>query len=77
MALSAQLGTAGLVPDKISTTAVVSFEKLEAGWTITESHLEVNATIPGASLETFTKLAQEAKDNCHLTGNNRRGFVLL
>lgn len=67
MALSAQLGTAGLVPDKISTTAVVSFEKLEAGWTITESHLEVNATIPGASLETFTKLAQEAKDNCPMS----------
>ena len=66
-ALSAQLGTAGLVPDKISTTAVVSFEKLEAGWTITESHLEVNATIPGASLETFTKLAQEAKDNCPMS----------
>ena len=67
MALSAQLGTAGLIPDKIETTAVVSFEKLEAGWTITESHLEVNATIPGASLETFTKLAQEAKDNCPMS----------
>ena len=39
MALSAQLGTAGLIPDKIETTAVISFEKLEAGWTITESHL--------------------------------------
>src|ERR1035437_2935410 len=38
MALSALLGTAGLVPDKIETTAIVSFEKLEAGWTITEGH---------------------------------------
>ena len=67
MALSAQLGTAGLVPDKIETTAIVSFEKLEAGWTITESHLEVNATIPGATLEVFTKLAQEAKTNCPMS----------
>ena len=67
MALSAQLGTAGLVPDKIETTAVVSFEKLEAGWTITESHLEVKASIPGASLETFTNLAQEAKANCPMS----------
>lgn len=67
MALSAQLGTAGLIPDKIDTTVIVSFEKLEEGWTITESHLEVNATIPGATLETFTKLAQEAKANCPLS----------
>src|SRR5664279_2905183 len=34
MALSAQLGTAGLIPDKIDTTAVVSFEKLDQGWTV-------------------------------------------
>jgi lipoyl-dependent peroxiredoxin len=67
MALSAQLGTAGLVPEKIATTAVVTFEKLEPGWTITESHLEVRATIPGATPEQFAKLAQEAKTGCPLS----------
>jgi osmotically inducible protein OsmC len=67
MALSAQLGTAGLVPEKIATTAVVTFEKLDQGWTVTESHLEVSATVPGATPETFAKLAQDAKTNCPLS----------
>jgi lipoyl-dependent peroxiredoxin len=67
MALSAQLGTAGLVPEKIATTAVVTFEKLDKGWTITESHLEVSATIPGATPEIFAKLAQDAKTDCPLS----------
>ena len=35
MALSGQLGSAGLIPDNLGTTATVSFEKLEAGWTVT------------------------------------------
>src|SRR5688572_21210227 len=34
MALSAQLGEAGLVPEKLETTATMTFEKLEAGWTV-------------------------------------------
>lgn len=67
MALSAQLGEAGLVPDEINTTAVVTFEKKDEGWTITESHLEVNATVPGATPETFARLAQAAKSGCPIS----------
>ena len=67
MALSAQLGTVGLVPEKIATTAIVTFEKLDQGWTVTESHLEVNATIPGATPEIFAKAAQDAKTGCPLS----------
>jgi osmotically inducible protein OsmC len=64
MQLSALLGKAGLVPDQIATTAVVTFENLEQGWTVTESHLEVNASIAGADPELFAKLADEAKAGC-------------
>ena len=67
MALSVQLGTAGLVADKIDTTAVVTFENKDAGWTITESHLEVNATVPGATPEVFAGLAQAAKAGCPIS----------
>ena len=67
MALSAQLGGAGLVPEKITTTATVTFENRDQGWTVTESHLEVNATIPGATPETFAKLAQDAKAGCPIS----------
>jgi osmotically inducible protein OsmC len=64
MQLSALLGKAGLIPDQIATTAIITFENLDQGWTVTESHLEVNATIPGATPEIFAKLADEAKTGC-------------
>jgi osmotically inducible protein OsmC len=64
MQLSALLGKAGLVPEHIATSAVVTFENLEQGWTVTESHLEVNASIPGATAESFAKLAEDAKSGC-------------
>ena len=64
MQLSALLGKAGLVPEQIATTAVVIIENLKQGWTVTESHLEVNASIPGATPESFAKLAEDAKTGC-------------
>jgi osmotically inducible protein OsmC len=64
MQLSALLGKAGLVPDQIATTAVVTFENLKQGWTVTESHLEVSATIPSVTEDAFAKLADEAKTGC-------------
>jgi osmotically inducible protein OsmC len=67
MALSAQLGSAGLVAEKINTTATVTFEKLDQGWSIVESHLDVTASIPGATRETFAQLAQEAKSGCPIS----------
>ena len=67
MQLSALIGKAGLVPDQIVTTAVVTFENLDQGWTVTESHLEVTASIPGATPESFAKLAEEAKTGCLMT----------
>ena len=41
MALSGQLGSAGLVADKLETTATLTFERLEARWTVTQIHLDV------------------------------------
>src|ERR1035437_3270497 len=64
MQLSALLGKAGLVPDQIATTAVVTFENLDQGWTGTERHLGGHAFIPGAPPESFGKLAEDAKTGC-------------
>ena len=47
MALSAQLGGANLTPESINTSATLTMEKLEAGWTITAVHLDVVANVPG------------------------------
>ncbi|HTR67702.1 MAG TPA: OsmC family protein [Terriglobales bacterium] len=64
MALSAQLGTANLTPDSVSTAATLSLDKLDAGWTITAVHLDVAAKVPGADDATFQKLAENAKSGC-------------
>jgi osmotically inducible protein OsmC len=64
MALSAQLGGANLKADSIATSATLTMEKLDAGWTITAVHLDVVAKIPGASAEAFNKAASDAKAGC-------------
>jgi osmotically inducible protein OsmC len=67
MALSAQLGNAGITADAIETTASVSLEKTDAGFTVTKSHLDVTATIPGADPAAFEKAAQDAKAGCPIS----------
>lgn len=64
MALSAQLGEAGLTPDSINTTATVTLENVEQGFAITKIHLDVSAKIPGADEGAFHKAALNAKENC-------------
>ena len=64
MALSGQLGGAKLTPESIRTTATLTMEKLDAGWTITAVHLDVVAKVPGASTEAFNAAAQNAKAGC-------------
>lgn len=64
MALSGQLGAANLTADSINTTAAVTLEKTDAGFTITKIHLEVKAKVPGASQEAFNTAANNAKAGC-------------
>ena len=64
MALSAQLGEAKMVAESINTTATVTLENIEGGWTITESHLDVTVRIPGADRAAFETAAQNAKAGC-------------
>ena len=62
MALSAQLGEAGIKPERIDTTATVTLEKLEGGFTVTESHLEVKAKI--AHLRAIERTLDKMKSSC-------------
>jgi osmotically inducible protein OsmC len=64
MALSAQLGNAGITPESIDTTATVNLEKTDAGFTITAVHLDVKARVPGADKAAFDKAANDAKAGC-------------
>ena len=67
MALSAELGKANLVAESLHTTATVTLDRVDAGWSITESHLEVVAKIPGASSEVFRKAAEAAETGCPIS----------
>ena len=67
MALSGQMGTAGLAVGEIRTTATVSMEKLEAGWTVTAVHLDVAVKSPGADRTAFEKAAANAKAGCPIS----------
>jgi osmotically inducible protein OsmC len=64
MALSAQLGNAGMTAQAIDTTASVTLEKVESGFAITAVHLEVKAKIPGGDKTKFEQAAKNAEEGC-------------
>jgi osmotically inducible protein OsmC len=64
MALSAQLGTMGLTPEEIRTSAAVSLDKVGDGFAITAVHLTVKAKVPGADAPQFQTAANNAKAGC-------------
>lgn len=64
MALSAELEKADLTPESVSTNSTLSFEKTDAGFTITTIHLDVTAKVPGADAAKFAEIANAAKAGC-------------
>ena len=68
MAFSAGLGRNGTPPTKLSVSATVTFDKLEAGWKVTSSALKVRGTVPGIDAARFAELAEAAKDGCPISG---------
>jgi osmotically inducible protein OsmC len=64
MALSLILQNEGLVADSIDTTCTISLNKEGDGFSVTKSHLELRAKIPGASDEAFIRATNAAKENC-------------
>jgi len=64
MALSGQLGQAGMTAQELRTEATVSMDKIDGGFKISSVHLELVAKIPGASKEAFEQAARSAKENC-------------
>ena len=67
MALSAELGKAGFTPASIHTVATVTMEKTDAGFTVTESHLDLKAKISGIDEAQFIAIADGAKAGCPIS----------
>ena len=64
MALSAELGKLGITPQKLETTATITFEKVGEGFSITKSHLDLTASIPGVDKAKFDAAVKAAKTGC-------------
>ncbi|CAG4889994.1 OsmC family protein [Paraburkholderia gardini] len=67
MALSAELGKANLKAERIDTTATVTLDKVDGGFAITSSHLDVKVRIPGADKAAFDKAAGDAEKGCPIS----------
>jgi osmotically inducible protein OsmC len=64
MALSAQLGNAGLRAEKLATTATVTLEKVGDAFSVTKSHLDLVARVPGAEKSKFDAAVKAAETGC-------------
>lgn len=64
MALSAELGKVGKTAENIQTSAEVTMEKTDAGFTITAIHLKVKGKVPNWDPAAFKAAAEAAKNGC-------------
>ena len=64
MALSFALAKAGHADGSLETSAKVTVEQKDGGFTITSSKLELKGHVPGITSEEFSRIAEEAKANC-------------
>ncbi len=67
MALSKQLEDAGMKAQSIDTTAPVSFDNVEGGFSIVAIHLVLTAKIPGGDKAKFEQAAATAKAGCPIS----------
>lgn len=64
MALSKELGDAGMTAERIYTKAEVTLDKVDGGFEISAVHLSLRAKIPGAERAAFEKAVETAKTGC-------------
>jgi osmotically inducible protein OsmC len=65
MALSHGLAEAGTPPERVETSAVVTFVPGEG---VKSSQLTVHGRVPGIDADAFRKAAEDAKEGCPISG---------
>jgi lipoyl-dependent peroxiredoxin len=68
MALAAGLGKNGFNPQRVSTTAAVSIDKVETGFKITKIKLTSEASVPNIDPNKFQEIANATKTGCPVSG---------
>jgi lipoyl-dependent peroxiredoxin len=67
MALARRFEDAGITPDELTTTANITMEKTDAGFTVTKSHLVLSGKVPGLDQAAFLEHANAAKAGCPIS----------
>lgn len=67
MAFSARLAKAGAPPEHLHVEAEVTFDRVDDAWKVVSSRLIVLGRAPGLSDDDFTRLAEDAKENCPIS----------
>jgi osmotically inducible protein OsmC len=76
MALSAGLARARTPPKELDVSATCVLDKVGDAFRVTEMHLEVIGTVPGASEESFLEQAEAAEKGCPIS-NALKGNVKI
>lgn len=64
MATSAQLGNAGFPPNRLDVKATITMEPVDGKPTITGSHLEMKASVPGIDEAKFKEIVEATRTGC-------------
>jgi osmotically inducible protein OsmC len=67
MALSHGLAEAGHAPERLDVSATVTLS-LDGGPKVSSSHLTVRGVVPGIDADAFAQAADDAKENCPISG---------
>jgi lipoyl-dependent peroxiredoxin len=67
MAFSGRLGKNGTPPQRLDVRSDVTFDKGEAGWKVTKSHLTVKVKAEGLEEAKMLELAEDAKEKCPIS----------
>ena len=68
MAFSSRLAKNGTPATKLSVKAEVTFDNpTGTGWKVASSRLTVVGSVPGVDVATYSRLADDAKDNCPIS----------
>ncbi|HEX7124250.1 MAG TPA: OsmC family peroxiredoxin [Thermodesulfobacteriota bacterium] len=67
MALSAGLAKARTPAERLEVRAAVTFDKVDQGFKVASSALEVTGRVPGIDQAAFARAAEEAKDGCPIS----------
>ncbi len=59
-----KLGKVGITAERLETGATITLEKVGNGFSITRSHLQLSARIPGADRAQFDAAVKAAETGC-------------